>query len=784
MLANLFRLRFTPCAFALLLLRTVRAITVQFQRSGRALAQCHSVRKESSRFCSGAAPAARFLAAFLRANRTAGAVPLRSEWHGARAAGFSGAISNRRLFSFRSLIAQTIIISLAATTWAQEIPPSPFDRQVDMPELPADFEWLNTSGPIKLSDLRGKFVIFDFWTYCCINCIHVLPELKKLEHKFPNELVVIGIHSAKFENERDTKNIEEAILRYEIKHPVINDPQLQLWRMFGVQSWPTILMVDPEGKAVLMRGGEFTAEQMEEVITKAIAHYDAKGVMDRTPVRFDLLAHRQEPSTLRFPGKVLADDTRQQLYISDSNHNRIVVTDLQGNFVESIGSGEIGKKNGSFDEASFDHPQGTVLVGDTLYIADTENHQIRAADLKYKRVRTIAGTGVQARNPWPGTEKGATAASRRRWRGKSKQTAISSPWALWAHKDNIFIAMAGPHQIWWMPKTGDWIAPYAGNAREDIVDGPLLPAQPYALGASSFAQPSGLTSDGKWLYVADSEGSSIRAVPLNPRGEVKTVVGTNELDRGRLFQFGDVDGLAESVRLQHPLGVAYHDSTVYVADTYNDKIKAVNATSGETTTISGDGKPGNGDAPAQFDEPAGLSYLNGKLYVADTNNHAIRVIDLENDNAVTTLELKNVPDVARASEERVESPAMVTEKVSRQTIAASAKEITFEISVPLTFGQKLNNLAPLSFALGSKTAGVFKTAAMKQTPTNPTANLTIKVPIEIARSTDVSARIDYVYCETGSEGLCRINSIEWKFPIEFSTETKSTTVNLKVADAD
>ncbi|MFC1758363.1 thioredoxin-like domain-containing protein [Planctomycetota bacterium] len=679
----------------------------------------------------------------------------------------------------RYVVLPLLLALLTTSAFGQEVPPNPFKRQVDMPKLPGELEWLNTSGPIQLDDLRGKFVIFDFWTYCCINCIHVLPELKKLEHEFSDELVVIGVHSAKFENERKTKNIEEAILRYEIEHPVINDPQMKFWQMVGVQGWPTILVIDPEGKAVFMRSGEFRAEQMSAVLKKAIAHYDAKGVMDRTPIQFDLLAHRQTPSTLRFPGKILADGASKRLYISDSNHNRIVITDLEGNFIETIGSGKIGNKNGSFAEASFDHPQGTVLVDNTLYIADTENHLIRAADLKRKRVRTIAGTGTRGRNPWPGSSASRKrSANRRRWRGKPTQTAINSPWDLWSHENHIYIAMAGPHQIWWMPTDTAWIAPYAGNAREDIVDGPLLPSQPYERDASSFAQPSGLTSDGFWLYVADSEGSSIRAVPLNPRSEVKTVVGTSSLERRRLFQFGDVDGAADAVRLQHPLGVAFHDSTIYVADTYNDKIKAVDADSGETVTIAGNGEPGNGDDPAQFDEPAGLSCLDGKLYVADTNNHAIRVIDLDNDNRVTTLELKNVPGVAIAEEKAAESTAMVVETVKPQVLAIDSTNVTFETSLPLSEGQKLNELAPISFRLSTDVEGIFDAKASTQNLPNTSSDLKVSVPLRNARRTNATIRVEYVYCETGSEGLCKINSIEWKVPLDFTKVAETSNVNL------
>ncbi|MEO8493678.1 MAG: thioredoxin-like domain-containing protein [Planctomycetota bacterium] len=546
--------------------------------------------------------------------------------------------------SLRSLLLLALItvnpFTFAERAVAQEQPPrdadvnqepleNPFARRIDIPDFPKGMQWLNTSKPLTKQDLSGKFVILDFWTYCCINCIHILPELKKLEKAYPNELVVIGVHSAKFDAEKKTKNIEEAILRYEIQHPVINDAEHQVWDMFGVQSWPTVLMIDPEGNAVWGTGGEIEFETVDRVLKAAIPYYAQQQTLDRTPMKFDLLADKQDPTPLRFPGKVMADEASNRLFIADSNHNRIVVASLDGKLIDTIGSGAIGRADGSYEKASFDHLQGMAIAGETLYVADTENHLLRKIDLRAKVVTTIAGTGIQRRGGWPGMENLDLAGEfPKRFVSKPSETAINSPWALWVHEDALYIAMAGPHQIWKMQLDESEIGPYAGNGREDIVDGPLLPPVPYQQGYSSFAQPSGLASDGKWLFVADSEGSSIRAVPFDPKLQVRTVVGTADLPRGRLFEFGDVDGAKDEVRLQHCLGVAYHDGKIYVADTYNNKVKVVNAKTGTTKTLAGTGEPGLADAPAQFDEPAGIAYAKGTVYVADTNNHLIRTINL------------------------------------------------------------------------------------------------------------------------------------------------------------
>ncbi len=542
---------------------------------------------------------------------------------------------------------------LEAETPTQTDPENPFPRRVTSPDLSGGVDWINTSSPLELKDLRGKFVLLDFWTYCCINCMHILPELKKLEEKYPNDLVVVGVHSAKFTNEEDSKNITEAVLRYEIKHPVVNDARHAIWERFGVRSWPTAVLIDPEGKAVYGRSGEFKATEFAMLLDKAIPYYRKKGTLDETPLRFDLAAGSVKETPLRFPGKVLADQATDRLYIADSNHNRIVITELNGTLVDVVGSGEIGTADGDFATASFNHPQGMALLGEVLYVADTENHMLRKIDFEKRRVATVSGVGRQAQN-WPGMNPNplapADAALPERFVGPPRTTELNSPWDLLIHGKDLYIAMAGPHQIWKMPLDESEIGPYAGNGREDIVDGPLLPQQPYEAGFASFAQPSGLAADKQWLYVADSEGSSIRAVPFDANKRVRTVVGTADLPAGRLFAFGDQDGSGRTVRLQHPLGVAIDDGTLYVTDTYNNKIKAINLAKKSVRTITGTGTPGRADSPAEFDEPAGISIAGKTLFVADTNNHVIRTVELGDEPRVATLNISGLKPPAAVKE--------------------------------------------------------------------------------------------------------------------------------------
>lgn len=490
---------------------------------------------------------------------------------------------------------------------------------VNAPEFPADLDWVNTDAPLRMADLRGKIVLLDFWTYCCINCMHVLPDLKRLEQKYRDELVVIGVHSAKFEGEKDTENIRQAVMRYGIEHPVVNDHSMAVWQEYACRAWPTMMLIDPRGKIIGTHSGEGIFELFDRVIGQMIEHFRGDGTLDTQRLTWPLELANQPAQTLAYPGKVLAAGER--LFVADSNHNRILVIDrASGRVQDVIGSGLSGLDDGAFADATFQNPQGMALHNDWLFVADTANHAIRRADLGSRQVVTLAGTGTQSLDfeCEPGPAKGRE---------------LNSPWDLEIAHGVLFIAMAGPHQIWGMDLDGEFMAGHAGSGREDHVDGPLL--------AAALAQPSGLSSNGEVLFIADSEVSSVRTADLDPRGgHVRTILGQG------LFDFGDVDGPNESVRLQHPLGIVHVDGMLYVADTYNNKIKRIDLENGATETFAGSGAEGSTDGPgpeASFDEPGGLSHADGKLYVADTNNHRVRIVDLKT-RAVTSLTVEGEVD--------------------------------------------------------------------------------------------------------------------------------------------
>jgi len=508
-------------------------------------------------------------------------------------------------------------IAFLMTTGA-EAPANPAQgKRFDAPELVGGTDWLNTEKPIKLADLKGRIVVLDFWTLCCINCIHTLPDLARLEARYPNVLVVIGVHSPKFENEKKTSSIFKAILRYEITHPVVNDADHKIWDAYGVRSWPTLGLIDPEGKIVRGYSGEGNYDLLVRDIEKLIKDHKEKKTLVETPISFKLAKEKEVPP-IYFPGKVLADAASKRIFIADSTYHRIVITNLEGKKIAIVGSGKEGLKDGKFADAQFSDPQGMVLDGEILYVADRKNHAIRAIDLKKETVKLVAGTGEQDRY---GRGEG----------GDALKTGLNSPWDLLLFEGKIYVAMAGHHQIWGFDPAQSRVYPYAGNGREQLVDGPLS--------TSSFAQPSGLATDGKRLFVADSEISAIRSLPLpGVKGNVITIVGEG------LFEFGDVNGKGDKVRLQHALGVAYLDGKLYVADTYNSKIKIIDPAQRTCDTYLGD--PPGWLKAKMFDEPGGVSISGGKMYIADTNNHRIQVVDMKTKD-VSTLKLEGVDPVRR-----------------------------------------------------------------------------------------------------------------------------------------
>ncbi|MGW0958231.1 NHL domain-containing thioredoxin family protein [Streptomyces gelaticus] len=461
--------------------------------------------------------------------------------------------------------------------------------RVRAPELVGKGGWLNTGDQqYTLADLRGRIVVLDFWTFCCVNCLHVLDELRELEEKHRDTLVIIGVHSPKFVHEAEHRAVVDAVERYEVHHPVLDDPELATWKQYAVRAWPTLVVIDPEGYVVAQHAGEGHAHAIEKLVEELEAEHTAKGTLRRGDGPY--VAPEPVATHLRFPGKALLLPDGGFL-VSDTTRHRLVEIEADGETVRRhLGTGERGFGDGGPDEARFSEPQGLAVLPDgRIAVADTVNHAIRALDLDTGAMATLAGTGRQW---WQGSPTS----------GPAREVDLSSPWDVAWFAGRLWIAMAGVHQLWtYDPATGT-VEVAAGTTNEGLVDGPAAEAW--------FAQPSGLatSADGERLWVADSETSALRYIERDGGGfAVRTAVGTG------LFDFGHRDGAAGQALFQHPLGVAaLPDGSVAVCDTYNHALRRYDPRSGEVTTLATD-----------LREPSDAVLVDGDLVVVESARHRL-----------------------------------------------------------------------------------------------------------------------------------------------------------------
>ncbi len=479
------------------------------------------------------------------------------------------------------------------------------------PDFPASLEWINTDRPISLSALAGRAVLLYFGTFACSNCARLAPELRRLEESHP-EVVIIEVHAPEFESFATVENFLEAVRHAEIDHPVAIDHDQRFWRAFGVRSWPTFALIDPAGNLVGKTAGEGLSQRLDLKLDRLAEEFERRGMIEKGPLQFTTIPATARAGSLYHPAKVTADRSRMRLLISDTGHHRIIVCGGDGKILEAIGTGAPGNTDGTFSDASFYLPEGLAFdeEADVLYVADTGNHTIRRVSWPDRRVETIAGTGLEAPSPSDG--------------GPGTDVALNAPRDIALMGGYLYIAMAGANQVWRMDLDTHDIEPHAGSGREGLADGPLR--------AATFAGPSGIVTDGEVLYVADSGASAIRRIK---RGMVETLIGQS------LEDFGDLDTIARMARIHHPMGMASHQGLVYIADTYNHKIKELNPHTGWVLTKIGSGIRGyrNGmSGDARLSEPGDLVNLGGLWYIADTGNNAVRVYDPDR-HMVSTLML-------------------------------------------------------------------------------------------------------------------------------------------------
>lgn len=648
---------------------------------------------------------------------------------------------------------------------------TPSNDPVHAPELDGALAWLNIHRPLSMRELRGQVVILDFWTYCCINCMHVVPTLRELERRYRDQpLVVIGIHSGKFSAERDPERIAAAIGRYGVEHPVAVDDDMLIWARYAIRSWPTLVVVRPDGRIAAVAPGEPALETIDAFIAGVLAEARESGTLAERPPVLDA-APPQDREPLCYPGKaVVLPDGR--LAISDSGHHRVIVCERDGEVRQVFGSGVRGLADGPSDEAAFDDPQGLcwhptpgsspeASSTGAIYVADTRNHAIRRLNLEAGTVTTVAGTG----------QLGLGAPERV---ASARKVALRSPWDVCSVGDAIYVAMAGNHQLWrFWPDRGD-IEVYAGSGVEALIDGDVK--------KSAWAQPSGLCEKDGILYVADSETSAVRAVDLE-RGMVTTLAGLG------LFDYGDGEGDTDAALLQHCLSVAVDSSGVFIADTYNGKIKRWTARDGGLHGTSSAQRPSaDGDICTLLDglhEPGSVAVApDGALIIADTNAH--RLLEIQGDREIE-IAVRGAPRArqgALAPPARGEAPEsgvdgwFTTLLELPENVGLGAGDGSLSIIMQTPAGTALAAGSPLSIAVEvsrrSDLLTLPRSAFSLTTRGGRSQIVSIDVHVlaldEQLVDAELVATVDYIACNETDQAACSPGRLHLRVPVRLLSE--------------
>ncbi|WP_433341146.1 NHL domain-containing thioredoxin family protein [Streptomyces sp. CA-253872] len=604
--------------------------------------------------------------------------------------------------------------------------PAPRRARVRAPELVGKGGWLNTGGTsYSLADLRGRIVILDFWTFCCINCLHVLDELRELEEKHRDTVVIIGVHSPKFVHEAEHAAVVDAVERYGVEHPVLDDPELATWKQYAVRAWPTLVVIDPEGYVVAQHAGEGHAHALATLVDELEAEHEAKGTLRRGEGPY--VPPEPVATDLRFPGKALRLPEGTFL-VSDTTRHALVELEADGETVRRrIGSGERGLIDGDAAQARFNEPQGLALLPDgAVVVADTVNHALRRVDLASGEVSTLAGTGRQW---WQGEPVA----------GAAREVSLSSPWDVAWFDGKVWIAMAGVHQLWTYSPEAGTVRAAAGTTNEGLVDGPAEQAW--------FAQPSGLavSPDGERLWIADAETSAVRWI--DREGTVRTAVGTG------LFDFGHRDGTAGQALLQHPLGVtALPDGSVAVADTYNHALRRYDPASDEVTTLATD-----------LREPSAAVVDGEEIVVVESARHRLTRL--------------------RLPEEAVRVEA-VAHRTRRAATEVAPGKLALDVIFQAPTGQKLDtrygpstrllvSSTPPELLLSGEGAGTDLARPLELNPDIPEGVLHVSA---MAASCDDAEDNEYP--------ACHVHQQDWGVPVKLVTEGGETRLALVLAGLD
>ena len=608
--------------------------------------------------------------------------------------------------------------------------------------------WINVANPLTLKDLKGRVILLNFWTYDCVACTHILPQIKKLENELGNKLTVISIHSGKFDNQKNLNSIIKATLRHDITHAVINDSNLTIWNSFGVKAWPTLILIDPKGNIKKTYVGEKEADNLTDDVKKITNkfRYD----LNRDPLPLLLEKNKIAKRVLNYPTKIeyvknfpFRAHNAPAFLIANSGKNNILVSSLSGEIILQIGSGKSGFRDGSFEDAEFNMPTGMLYDAGKLYVADSGNHSIRLINFKEQSVATIVGSG----------QKGG-AITKSSIAAKDAELSFPTDLEFYPSINQIAIANSGSNQILQYDLAKQEISALAGNGNMGIDDGKYP--------QNSLAQPYDLAIYNGKLYFVDSETSALRI--LEKDGIVKTLIGKG------LFDFGYKNGSKNQALMQHPLALTADDTGIYISDSFNHAIRKYDPISGEISTAIGGSKGDSlgSSSNTKFDEPEGIISILDRFYLVDSNNNRIVIINRgkfssELLDILPPLQLPKdgflqyLPNLYKADEARV----------ANQNVS---------LKINLKKGWKINDLGPsfinLLEMVNDEEANLITTFDW-----NMITNNELKLPKLDDSKSYILQGVIY-YCEDKKNALCYVSSYEQK--LKSSSDEKNNLINIEL----
>jgi thiol-disulfide isomerase/thioredoxin len=617
-------------------------------------------------------------------------------------------------------------------------------------EIKASSKWLNASRELKSSDLKNRIILLDFWSYSCVSCIQAIPEIAELEQKFGSKITVIGVHSGKFENEKDPAAIRKAISKYNIEHLVVNDSDLKIWNNFEIKALPSFVLINPRGRVFKTYEGKSSLSQVESGISKLISKY--KFQLNRDPMPLLSREFSDIGNVLSFPSKLeyaakfsYKSRNLPAIFIANSGKNNIVASSISGEIILKIGAGQKGFEDGDFDSALFNNPKGLIYNSGKLYVADFGNNALREIDFEKGKVTTLIGSGVRG----DFIDKDLKSV-------EAKNVNLSAPYDIEFFtkngQKNIAIANSGTHQILAYNLKDKTVSVIAGNGSKGSKDGKYP--------ENSLAQPSDMSVFGKKIYFVDAASSSLRVV--EDSGEVKTLIG------GNLEKAGHVNGNKESALMQHPSGILVDDLGVYISDSFNHVIRKYNFSSKKLSDFTGSKNREN--LINSFDEPEGIVAVLNKFYVADSNNNRIVVIDRETLKASL---LDVMPPLKLQKEGFLQYLPNLQE--SEDYIVKADSEISLKID--LKKGWKINNSGPSFINLLELTKSGREANLISNFDWQEVGDKKITLPKLLKEKSYVIQGSIY-YCEDKKNALCYIKSYQQNIIAQPDAKNKELIIKL------